>query len=87
MFQGERPWQVEITHPEHISALVSVSDPRPYKAAAHAAFDLGEHRKISRPAPANSDESEAKDWQESPYFRRVTSPDTFSQPPTKKARP
>lgn len=87
MFQGERPWQIEITHPEH-GALAAAQDPRPYKAAAHAAFDLGEWRKVSRTAPANSDESgEARDWQESPYFRRVASPDNFSQPPTKKARP
>ena len=78
MFQGEKPWQIEISHPEHATPLVSVSDPRPYKAAAHAAFDLGEYRKTSRPAPANSDESEARDWRESPYFRRVTRhPDGF----------
>lgn len=87
MSRGENPWQIEISHPEHISALVTVSDPRPYKAAAHAAFDLGEYRKTSRPAPANSDESEARDWRESPYFRRVASPDNFSQPPTKRSKP
>lgn len=87
MFQGERPWQVEITHPEQITPLVSVNDPRPYKAAAHAAFDLGEWRKVSRPTPTNSDEGEATDWRESPYFRRVASPDTFNQPPTKRSKP
>lgn len=77
MFQGERPWSVEITHPEH-GTLAAVQDPRPYKAAAHAAFDLGEYRKTSRPAPANSDEGEAQDWRESPYFRRLSRhPDGF----------
>lgn len=87
MFQGDSPWRIEITHPDHITALVTVQDPRPYKAAAHAAFDLGEWHKVSRPAPANSDEGEVKDWRESPYFRRVNQPDTFQQPPTKRSRP
>lgn len=87
MFKGENPWQIEISHPEHATPLVSVQDPRPYKAAAHAAFDLGEWRKVSRTAPANSDEGEAVGWRESPYFRRVNQPDTFQQPPTKRSKP
>lgn len=87
MFQGENPWHIEIAHPDHITPLVSVQDPRPYKAAAHAAFDLGEYRKVSRPTPASSDESEAKDWRESPYFRRANQLDDFGQPPTKRSRP